>query len=318
MLTRLRILINEVMSGLDSDKLSFWFFNQKGKYIEALLSANKRVNKDGKITGVLCFLHVSSSELQHAMLVQRMSEQAALNSLTKVSYLRHELKNGLNGIKFIEDLLDSLELCEEQRRNLRKSYLCREQFAQIVDDFDVESIEQCYTEMKCAEFKLGESLEVVMNQVAGLSRERKVEVVFDAPEQVLSLSVFGDNLRVQQVLSDFLSNALNFTPYFEGSSVIFRVTPKMERIGAKVQVAHIEFRITHPTPGIPEKLVHDMFHLNRSVTREGLGLYISQKLVKIMNGTVQYLREAERASFIILIEFPVSPSLTSDNKWSKK
>lgn len=99
-----------------------------------------------------------------------------------------------------------------------------------------------YLEMKCAEFKLGESLEVVLNQVKSLSRERKVEVVYEVSEQVSSLSVFGDNLRLQQVLSDFLSNALNFTPEFEGSSVSFRVTHTMERIGAKIQVAHLEFR----------------------------------------------------------------------------
>lgn len=99
-----------------------------------------------------------------------------------------------------------------------------------------------YLEMKCAEFKLGESLEVVLDQVTNMSRELKVEVVYEAPEQVSSLSLFGDNLRVQQVLSDFLSNALNFTPEFEGSSVLFRVTHKMERIGAKIQVAHLEFR----------------------------------------------------------------------------
>ncbi|XP_076922404.1 phytochrome C-like, partial [Bidens hawaiensis] len=141
-------------------------------------------------------------------------------------------------------------------------------------------------EVKCAEFKLGESLEVVLNQVKSLSRERKVEVVLDAPEQVTSLSVFGDNLRVQQVLADFLSNALSFTPDFEGSSVLFRVTHKMEHIGAKIRVAHLEFRITHPSPGMPEKLIQDMFHSNRSVSREGLGLYISQRLVKIMNGSV--------------------------------
>ncbi|KAI3809698.1 hypothetical protein L1987_19296 [Smallanthus sonchifolius] len=317
MLTRLRILLNEVISGLDPDKLSFGFFDQKGKYVEGLLSANKRVNGDGKITGVLCFLHVTSPELQHAMLVQRMSEQAALNSLTKVSYLKHELKNGLNGIKFIDDLMES-ELCGEQKRILHTSYLCREQLAQIVDDSDIESIEQCYMEVKCTEFKLGESLEVVLNQVKSLSRERKVEVVLDAAEQVSSLSLFGDNLRVQQVLSDFLSNALSFTPDFEGSSVLFRVTHKMERIGAKIQVAHLEFRITHPAPGMPEKLIQDMFHHNRSVSREGLGLYISQRLVKIMNGSVQYLREADRASFIVLIEFPVSPLLTFDNKRSKR
>ncbi|KVI10608.1 GAF domain-containing protein [Cynara cardunculus var. scolymus] len=258
-LTRLRILLNEVLSGLDADKMMFGFFDQNGKYVEALLSANKRVDGDGNITGVLCFLHVTSPELQHAMMVQRMSEQAAFNSLTKV-----------------------------------------------------------YMEMKCAEFKLGESLEVVLNQVTSLSRERKVEVVYDAPDQVLSLYVFGDNLRLQQVLSDFLSSALNFTPAFEGSSVLFRVTHRMEHIGAKIQVAHLEFRITHPAPGIPEKLIQDMFHHNRSASREGLGLYISQKLVKNMNGTVQYLREAERASFIVLVELPVAPSLTSDSKRSKR
>lgn len=143
-LTRLRILLNEVISGLDADKLMFGFFDQNGKYVEALLSANKRVDKDGKITGVLGFLHVTSPELQHAMMVQRRSTQAALNSLTKVTYLRHELKSSLNGIKCIEDLMESSELGREQRHILRKSHLCREQLAQIVNDADIESIEEWY------------------------------------------------------------------------------------------------------------------------------------------------------------------------------
>ncbi|KAK8961712.1 Phytochrome C [Platanthera guangdongensis] len=43
----------------------------------------------------------------------------------------------------------------------------------------------------------------------------------------------------------------------------------------------------------------------RGTFQEGLGLFISQRLVKIMNGTVQYLREAERSSFIVLVEFPL-------------
>ncbi|KAK1569216.1 hypothetical protein Q3G72_033913 [Acer saccharum] len=65
-------------------------------------------------------------------------------------------------------------------------------------------------------------------------------------------------------------------------------------------------RITHPAPGIPEKLIHEMFYHSQGASREGLGLYMCQKLVKIMNGTVQYVREAEKSSFIILIEFPLA------------
>ncbi|CAH2068769.1 unnamed protein product [Thlaspi arvense] len=69
------------------------------------------------------------------------------------------------------------------------------------------------------------------------------------------------------------------------------------------------YRITHPAPGIPEELIQEMFHLGQTASREGLGLYMSHKLVRIMNGTVQYLREAERSSFIILVEFPVDKQI---------
>ncbi|KAG0477185.1 hypothetical protein HPP92_014026 [Vanilla planifolia] len=65
-------------------------------------------------------------------------------------------------------------------------------------------------------------------------------------------------------------------------------------------------KIIHPAPGIPESLVQEMFHQSPGVSKEGLGLYISQNLVKIMNGTVQYLRAAKSSSFIILLEFPCS------------
>lgn len=69
-----------------------------------------------------------------------------------------------------------------------------------------------------------------------------------------------------------------------------------------------------PAPGIPEALIQEMFHHTKNSSREGLGLYINHKLVKIMNGTVQYLREAERSSFIILLEFPLAKTTQGDMK----
>ncbi|KAF8409729.1 hypothetical protein HHK36_005808 [Tetracentron sinense] len=303
-LTKLRILLNCVIAGQNADKLVFGFFDRQGKYVEALLSANKRIDAEGRITGVLCFLHVASAELQYAMQVQRISEQSALGSLKKLAYIRREIKNPLQGIIFTYNLMEASDLSKEQKQLLRKSSRCQEQLAKIVDDTNLESIEECYLEMNTVEFNLGETLEVVIVQVMILSRERQVQVIHDSPEKVSSMYLYGDNLRLQQVLSDFLTNALLFTPAFEGSSVVLRVIPRKERIGTGLHIVHLEFRITHPAPGIPEALIQEMFHHSKGVSREGLGLYISQKLVKIMNGTVQYLREAERSSFIILIEFP--------------
>ncbi|KAK0588551.1 hypothetical protein LWI29_002500 [Acer saccharum] len=110
-----------------------------------------------------------------------------------------------------------------------------------------------------------------MTQVMIPSKEHQVQLIRDVPDEVSSMNLYRDRLRLQQI-----------------------------------HIVHLEFRITHPAPGIPEKLIHEMFYHSQGASREGLGLYMCQKLVKIMNGTVQYVREAEKSSFIILIEFPLA------------
>ncbi|CAM8951844.1 unnamed protein product [Rhodiola kirilowii] len=305
-LTKLRIALNSIIAGQDTAKVLFGFFSQSGKFVEALLSGNKRTNAEGDITGVLCFLHVPSAEFQYALQVQKLSEQAAGKTLNKLAYIRHEIKKPLEGIIFSQNLMNSTELSRDQKQLLYRCTLCQEQLAKIVNDNDIKGIEGSYVEASSVKFNLGETLEVVVNQVMILSRERHVQVTHDASREVQTMNLIGDNLRLQQVLSDFLSNAISFAPTFEGSSVALRVTSRKERIGKRIQLIHLEFRIMHPAPGIPEQLIQEMFHQTPGASREGLGLYICQKLVKIMNGTVQYLREADRASFIVLIEFPLA------------
>ncbi|GLT25169.1 hypothetical protein SLA2020_003160 [Shorea laevis] len=221
-LTKLRILFNGIIAGHDADKLFFGFYDQQGKYVEALLSANKRIDAEGRIIGVLCFLHVASPELQYALQVQRLSEQAAASSLNKLAYIRQELKKPLNGIVLMQDLLGSSELDKEQKKLLKTSIMCQEQLTKIVNDKDIESIEECYMEMSCSEFNLGDALKVVIKQVMILSLERQVHIIQDLPAEVSFMYLNGDNLRLQQVLSDFLTNALHFTPALEESTVAFR------------------------------------------------------------------------------------------------
>ncbi|KAG6484381.1 hypothetical protein ZIOFF_052896 [Zingiber officinale] len=156
---------------------------------------------------------------------------------------------------------------------LEKGSLSR-QLANILDDMDLERIEPCYMELNSVEFNLGDAVDAVVSQGMILSRDRQLAVVQDWPAEA------------------------------EGS-IILKVIPRKERIGTRVHVVHLEFRIIHPAPGIPEALLQEMFHRSQDVSREGLGLFISQKLLKIMNGNVQHLREAERSSVKIFIEFPL-------------
>lgn len=143
-LTKLRIVLNRVLADQDADKLLFGFYDQHGKHVEALLSASKRTDSEGKITGVFCFLHVASPELKHALQVQRISEEAATNSLKELAYIRQEIRNPLNGVIFTHNLMDGSDLTKEQKQLLRTSTLCQEQLAKVLDDMDLESIEEWY------------------------------------------------------------------------------------------------------------------------------------------------------------------------------
>ncbi|KAI3890088.1 hypothetical protein MKX03_015968 [Papaver bracteatum] len=305
-LTKLRILLNGVIAGQDGEKVLFGFFDRQGKLVDALLSATKRMDAEGKVTGVLCFLHVTQPDLQHALQLQGMSEYASANSLQELTYIRQEIKNPLNGIMFTRSLMEASELSKEHQQLMKSSTLCQEQLGMILSDANLESVEECYLEMNILEFSLGEALEAVMIQGRPLCQERQLQFIQDIPVEVSSMYLYGDNLRLQQILSNFLINTVRFTPASKDSSVFFTVIPRKQRIGNGVYIVHLEFRIAHSAPGIPEALIQEMFHHSQGVSREGLGLYISQKLVNIMKGTVQYLREPQTSSFIVFVEFPLA------------
>lgn len=144
-LTKLRIALNAVSSGQDNmEKLLFGFYHRDGRFIEALLSANKRTDMEGKVTGVLCFVQVPSPELQYVLQVQRISEQAMACAVNKMAYLRQQVENPEKAISFLQDFLHSSGLNEEQKQLLSTSVSCREQLAKVISDSDIEGIEDGY------------------------------------------------------------------------------------------------------------------------------------------------------------------------------
>ena len=66
-------------------------------------------------------------------------------------------------------------------------------------------------------------------------------------------------------------------------------------------------RVSHPGSGIPEDLVQQMYDRSQEVTQEGMGLNVSRKLLKLMNGRVKYVREPEAGvcCFVVHVELPL-------------
>lgn len=303
-MTKFMIVLNTAMSGNDPDRFPFGFFDRNDKYVEALLIAHKRTDGDGAVTGVFCFLHTASTELQQALQVQKQSANIALERLKEVAYMKQEIRNPLYGIVFTRKLMESMDLSEQQRQVLETSAVCERQLQKILDEDNFEKLDQGVIELETMEFTMGTVMDAVISQGMIRSREKGLQFIRETPAEVKNTCLFGDQLRLQQVLADFLTTAVRFTSSSDGW-VGIKVVPTVKKIGDVLHVVHFEFRISHPGSGIPEDLVQQMYDRSQEITQEGMGLSVSRKLVKLMNGDVSYIRQAGVCYFLVHLELPL-------------
>nr|AHZ63941.1 phytochrome [Anemia tomentosa] len=306
-MTKFMIVLNTAMGGKDWDRFPFAFFDHDGKYVEALLTANKRTIGDGAITGVFCFLYIASPELQQALQVQKQSARTALERLKEVAYMKQEIRNPLFGIIFTRKLMESSNLTVEQKQLIETSAVCERQLQKILDEDNFEKLDQGNIDLETVEFSMGTVMDAVISQGMIRSREKGLQLVRETNMELKNTRLFGDQLRLQQVLADFLTTAVRFTSSSDGW-VGIKVVSSIKSIGNGFHVAHFEFRVTHPGSGIPEDLVQQMYDRSHEITQEGMGLSVSRKLVKLMNGEVSYIRDAGLCYFLVYVELPVVQS----------
>ncbi|KAK9292067.1 hypothetical protein L1049_020021 [Liquidambar formosana] len=295
----LGIVLNNAMTGQESEKVPFGFFSRSGKYVECLLCVSNKLDRESAVTGVFCFLQLASQELQQALHIQRLSEQTALKRLKALAYIKRQIRNPLSGIIFSRKMMEGTELGEEQKQLLHTSAQCQRQLNKILDDTDLDSIIDGYLDLEMVEFTLHEVLVASISQVMIKSNGKGIRIVNDAAEEIMTETLYGDSVRLQQVLADFLLISVNFSP--TGGQLYVAASLTKDRLGESVHLANLELRITH-AGGVPEALLNQMFGGNVDESEDGISLLISRKLVKLMNGDVQYLREAGKSTFIISVE----------------
>nr|AHZ63959.1 phytochrome [Gnetum montanum] len=302
-LTKFTIVLHGAINGQEIEKFPFSFFNKHGKYVETLLTANKRMNTDGRVTGAFCFLQTASSELQQALEIQKQQEKKNYARLKELAYLRQELRNPLHGLTFTRKLLEETNLTDDQKQIIETNAACEKQIQKILDDLDLESIENGYMELDTQQFVLGTVIDAVVSQGMIGVREKGLQLIRDIPDEVKTLCLYGDQLRLQQILSKFFLNAIECTPSSEGWIGI-NISLTTKQLCDVLCTIQIEFRLTHPGPGLPTELVQDLFDRTRWTTQEGIGLNICRKLLLLMNGEVQYIRESDKCYFLVNVELP--------------
>ena len=91
------------------------------------------------------------------------------------------------------------------------------------------------------EFLLGNVLDAVVSQVMILLKERNLKLFHEISEEIKTLSLYGDQIRLQLVLSDFLLNVVHHAPSPDGW-VEIRISPGLKLIQDGNEFVCLQFR----------------------------------------------------------------------------
>jgi two-component system, sensor histidine kinase and response regulator len=227
-------------------------------------------------------LELTQRELEATRDVALEASRAKSEFLARMS---HEIRTPMNGVLGMTELLRNTALDFEQRRFTETIYASAESLLDIINDIlDFSKIEAGKMTLEKRDINLGSVIEETVDSLASQAHKKGLELINDVAPAVHT-SLLGDAVRIRQVLTNLVANAIKFTNRGE---VVVRATASAETD------SHMDITLEVIDTGMgikPEKqaLIFDSFaQEDGSTTRlhggTGLGLAISQQLVDLMGG----------------------------------
>ncbi|MGL1956141.1 MAG: two-component sensor histidine kinase BarA [Colwellia sp.] len=238
-------------------------------------------------------------EIQNVELsiAKRKAQEANKIKSDFLANMSHELRTPLNGvIGFTRQVLKT-PLSDIQRDYLQTIDRSANNLLAIINDIlDFSKLDAGKMVIENIPFSLRESLEDTLVLLAPIAHEKNIELAFNIDHQ-LPDSLLGDAMRIKQIMSNLVSNALKFT---QQGSVSIDVTSE------KVSQKSINLKIVVTDTGIgmnseQQQTIFEAFaQADQSITRlyggTGLGLVICQRLAHEMQGDIGFVSASNQGS----------------------
>lgn len=254
--------------------------------------------------------------------LKRLKEDAETANSYKSSFLArmsHEIRTPLNAITGMTYLLAKSDINSTQRIYLDKISQAAKNMLGIINDIlDFSKIEAGKTELERIPFNLDLLLEQVVNIISYRIEEQGIDFSINKNPE-LPNHYFGDPLRLQQILTNIINNAIKFTN--AGS-----VTVTVDLEDHKSDSCRIIFKITDTGIGMNKLQLDQIFtpfdqgdaSISRRFGGTGLGLTIAKTFIELMGGDIQVeSRENAGSAFTVRIPFDIDTSKESIETTSK-
>lgn len=237
---------------------------------------------------IVTFLVKYIDHVEQSLKAQADKAKRAERSKTDfLANMSHEIRTPMNAIVGMCELtLRESDISNRVRENCYNIQSSGRSLLSIINDIlDFSKIDSGKMELIESEFNIASTLNDVINMAMTRKGNKDIEIMVDVDPDI-PCGLYGDELRIRQVVINLITNAVKFTK--EGS-VTLKVSKNDQEYGINLNIAVIDSGI-----GITEENLEKLFtsfqqvdtRKNRSVEGTGLGLAISKRLVTRMGGFI--------------------------------
>jgi signal transduction histidine kinase/CheY-like chemotaxis protein len=264
---------------------------QEGHYediVQMKLGGKQRYFRivSGKMSGRTGGSQINMIDITPEMTAKSEAEAASASKSAFLATMSHEIRTPLNAIIGLSEIELQKKLPEETYTNLEKVYNSGSNLLGIINDIlDISKIEAGSFEFVMDVYDITSLINdaVQLNIVRIGAKKIDFELIVD---ETLPSKLYGDELRVKQILNNLLSNAFKYT---DRGKVSLQVN-----WGKKDNDAWLTFTISDTGHGIKQENMNKLFsqyaqldaRANRNIEGTGLGLSITKNLVARMDGSI--------------------------------
>ncbi|MCH8537947.1 MAG: CHASE domain-containing protein [Alkalimonas sp.] len=293
---------------------------EQAALLDATSSPHKLVITQGRNRYDQAFpLSISRSEVdfnqlkKNVILLRDMTEQQKVDRLKSefVSTVSHELRTPLTSINGSIGLILGGVLgavTPQVKQLLQTAYDNCAALTRLINDLlDIEKLEAGKVSFQYQQVQLNDVLQTAIAANQPLAHTQKVSLHLMCPDN--SIQVYLDPARLQQVLTNLISNAIKFTPH-EGEVILKLSTDKGQAL----------VEVLDAGPGVPEHFQSQLFQKfaqadssdRKQQPGTGLGLAICRALIEQMGGHIGY-RKREGVGSCFYFTFPLVDTLESND-----
>ena len=253
--------------------------------------------------------------LEDACKAAQIANNAKTNFLSSMS---HDIRTPMNAIIGMSTIAQANLYSPEKIRDcLEKINTASRHLLNLINEvLDMSKIESGKIDLASEHISLPEIIENVMDVFRPLAKEKQQMLQVNA-ERVRHENVVTDGGRLQQILVNLLSNAIKYTP--EGGTISLQIqeTPSFSKGKGQYSFIVIDSGIGMHEDFIPhifEPFSREENSRINNIQGTGLGMAITQNIVRLMNGTIEVKSVPEKGSqFVVALSFELCDDTETDS-----